>query len=145
MGEKYVRCRTQSGEAIYGKVAGTKIERLTSAPWLGGRPTIESFEESAVHLLAPVEPSKIVCIGLNYHAHVSASFSADKPPEYPLIFLKPPSSIIAAHDKIVHPPQSERVDYEAELGVVIGTTARNVSQEEAERYIFGFTCVNDVT
>ena len=145
MGDKYVRCRTRSAEAIYGKMSGSKIERLTAAPWFGGRPTGEQYDESAVQLLAPVEPSKIVCIGLNYHAHVSASFSADKPPEYPLIFLKPPSSIIAAHDKIVHPPQSERVDYEAELGVVIGTTARNVSQAEAEKYIFGFTCVNDVT
>ncbi len=92
-----------------------------------------------------MEPSKIVCIGLNYHAHVAASFSADKPPDYPLIFLKPPSSIIDPNDKIIHPPQSERVDYEAELGVVIGKRAKNVSEVDAEQYIFGFTCVNDVT
>lgn len=145
MSEKYVRCRVKAADPFYGKLSRSRIERLSSAPWLGGAPTGESFEEDAVQLLAPVEPSKIICIGLNYHAHVTASFSADKPPEYPLIFLKPPSSIIAAHDKIIHPPQSERVDYEAELGVVIGKTARQVSEADAEKYIFGFTCVNDVT
>jgi 2-keto-4-pentenoate hydratase/2-oxohepta-3-ene-1,7-dioic acid hydratase in catechol pathway len=145
MSDKYVRYRTGSAEQFYGKFLGTTIARLTAAPWLGGRPAGESVDAGSIQLLAPVEPSKIVCIGLNYHAHVTASFSADKPPEYPLIFLKPPSSIIAPHDKIVHPPQSERVDYEAELGVVIGTTARNVSEAEAAKYIFGFTCVNDVT
>jgi 2-keto-4-pentenoate hydratase/2-oxohepta-3-ene-1,7-dioic acid hydratase in catechol pathway len=98
-----------------------------------------------VTLLAPVQPSKIICIGLNYQAHVQASFSAEKPPEYPLIFLKPPSAIIAPGDKIVHPPQSERVDYEAELGVVIGRKGSHIPIEKAADHIFGFTCVNDVT
>ncbi|PWB75950.1 hypothetical protein C3F09_01435 [candidate division GN15 bacterium] len=145
MSERFVRCRTAGHEPFYGVVAGTKVVKLANAPWLSRRTSDEEFDLDKVHLLAPVEPSKIVCIGLNYHAHVTASFSADKPPEYPLIFLKPPSSIIGPHDKIVHPPQSERVDYEAELGVVIGKTARNVSEHNAESHIFGFTCVNDVT
>jgi len=145
MSERYVRCRTTSGEQFYGVVADTKILRLSTAPWLGRRTSDQEYATDDVRLLAPVEPSKIVCIGLNYHAHVSASFSADKPPEYPLIFLKPPSAIIGPNDKIAHPPQSERVDYEAELGIVIGKTAKNVSEKDAENYIFGFTCVNDVT
>ncbi len=145
MSEKFVRCRTIGGEQFYGVVVDTKVFKLATAPWMGKRTLDEEYELDKVQLLAPVEPSKIVCIGLNYHAHVTASFSADKPPEYPLIFLKPPSSIIGPHDKIWHPPQSERVDYEAELGVVIGRTARNVSEKDAENYIFGFTCVNDVT
>lgn len=95
--------------------------------------------------MAPVEPSKIVCVGLNYHAHVTASFSADKPPEYPLLFLKPPSSVIGPGERIVLPKESERVDYEAELAVVIGKTASKIKIEDAEQHILGFTCVNDVT
>ena len=145
MSDRYVTCIASSGERFFGLVSGAEIVRLNAAPWLGGKTTDKTYADSVVKLLAPAEPSKIVCIGLNYHAHVTASFSADKPPEYPLLFLKPPSSIIAHGDKIVHPPQSERVDYEAELGVIIGKTARNVSEKEAEEYIFGFTCVNDVT
>jgi 2-keto-4-pentenoate hydratase/2-oxohepta-3-ene-1,7-dioic acid hydratase in catechol pathway len=143
---KYIRfAKGSSTEPRYGAVEGEVVRTLSQAPWHGGVATGESLELSAVSLCAPVEPSKIVCIGLNYQAHVAASFSAEKAPEYPLIFLKPPSSIVGPEESIVHPAQSERVDYEAELGVVIGKTARNVSVEDAEKHIFGFTCVNDVT
>lgn len=142
----YIRFRAKdSRDGYYGLLEGDRVSRLNDAPWLMGRETGDTFRRDAVELLAPVEPSKIVCIGLNYHAHVQASFSADKPPEYPLIFLKPPSAIIGPGDSIIHPPQSERVDYEAELGVIIGKQAKNVSRNDAESYIFGFTCVNDVT
>ena len=146
MSERYIRFRKPgSTSADYGLVSGDKVTILRQAPWLGIDKTSNQVESSGLTLLAPVEPSKIICIGLNYHAHVQASFSADKAPEYPLIFLKPPSSGIGPEDKIVHPSQSERVDYEAELGVVIGKMARNVSEAEAENYVFGYTCVNDVT
>jgi 2-keto-4-pentenoate hydratase/2-oxohepta-3-ene-1,7-dioic acid hydratase in catechol pathway len=146
MNKKYIRFAAAS-EAIpaYGILQGDIVTPLDGAPWSGGKPTSASVPLSSVALLAPVEPSKIICIGLNYHAHVQASFSADKAPEKPLIFFKPPSSIIAPGDRIVHPPESERVDYEAELGVVIGRKGRHISVSEAESYIFGFTCVNDVT
>lgn len=144
--QKYIRFHAKdSNDAYYGVMAGNRVTRLSAAPWTTGRESGDTFRLDEVVPLAPVEPSKIVCIGLNYHAHVEASFSADKPPEYPLIFLKPPSSIIGPGDSIFHPPQSERVDYEAELGVVIGRQARNVARADAEKYIFGFTCVNDVT
>jgi 2-keto-4-pentenoate hydratase/2-oxohepta-3-ene-1,7-dioic acid hydratase in catechol pathway len=129
----------------FGIVENDLVHALVRAPWLGISKTGESFRISEVNLRAPVQPSKIVCIGLNYHAHVTASFSADKPPEEPLMFLKPPSAIIGPGEQVVHPPQSQRVDPEAELGVVIGKTARNVRKENATDYIFGFTCVNDVT
>jgi 2-keto-4-pentenoate hydratase/2-oxohepta-3-ene-1,7-dioic acid hydratase in catechol pathway len=146
MTEKYIRFR-QSGahEARYGIVSDDSVTALAQAPWLGVEKTSETTDLSALSLLAPVEPTKIVCIGLNYHAHVQASFSADQAPEYPLIFLKPPSSIIAPGNKIVHPTQSERVDYEAELGVIIGAKCKDVAENDAEKYIFGYTCVNDVT
>ena len=129
----------------YGILTGETIPSLDAAPWLGGKAAGGEVLLSSAKLLAPVEPSKIVCVGLNYHAHVQASFSAENAPEYPLVFLKPPSAIIGPDDGIVHPPQSERVDYEAELGVVIGKKATKVTLEDAEKYIFGYTCVNDVT
>jgi len=122
-----------------------RVIPLDNAPWLNGNPAGEPIELEDITLVAPVQPSKIACIGLNYHAHVAASQSADKAPEYPLIFLKPPSSIIGPNEAIVHPAQSQRVDYEAELGVVIGKTAHNVPEESADEYILGYTCVNDVT
>lgn len=146
MSRRFVRVKLANGEVAWGILSDTDmVTPLRQAPWLGGSSAGEAVPLGQVTLLAPVEPSKIVCIGLNYHAHVQASFSADEAPERPLIFLKPPSSIIGPHDKIVHTPQSQRVDYEAELGVVIGRTARNVAEADAAGYIFGLTCVNDVT
>ena len=146
MSTRYVRFRP-AGEAreVYAIIKNDSLAELDGPPWSGGKPTGKTRPLSGATLVAPVQPSKIVCIGLNYHAHVQASLSADKPPENPLIFLKPPSAIIGPDDKIIHPPESERVDYEAELGVVIGRKGSHISVGTAEDYIFGFTCVNDVT
>ena len=95
-------------------------------------------------LLAPVEPSKIVCVGRNYREH-AAELGHDVPVE-PLIFLKAPSAIIGPKQIIVRPKISARVDHEGELGVVIGKTCRNLKVDEDVRpYILGYTCVNDVT
>ncbi len=94
-------------------------------------------------LLPPCAPSKIVCVGRNYAEH--AKELGNQPPAEPLIFLKPPSSLIASRDAIVYPKLSQRVDFEGELGVVIGKRARNVRREDAESHILGYTCVNDVT
>jgi 2-keto-4-pentenoate hydratase/2-oxohepta-3-ene-1,7-dioic acid hydratase in catechol pathway len=146
MSKKHVRFQSDRyREGVFGTLEDEQVSVLTKAPWNGGEETGESLKLGDVTLIAPVQPSKIVCIGLNYHAHVDASFSADKVPERPLIFLKPPSSIIGPGDTIVHPPESERVDYEAELGVVISRRGRHIKAEDADDYIFGFTCVNDVT
>jgi len=95
-------------------------------------------------LLAPVQPSKIVCIGRNYREH-AAELGHDVPPE-PLIFLKPPSSLLAPGQNIIRPKISARVDHEGELGVVIGQRCRSLhSGEDVRPYILGYTCVNDVT
>lgn len=146
MSEKYIRFAPGDNKPpSYARLYGDSVLELSAAPWLGGESTEKKYDLSQVQLLAPVEPSKIVCIGLNYHAHVAASQSADKAPEYPLIFLKPPSSIIGPEGAIIHPHESERVDYEAELGVVIGKTARKVERQKAVEHVFGYTCVNDVT
>jgi len=144
---KFIRFKKdQESKVLYGILEDTKINIIKNSPWLEKPEIIETvdFDEDC-QLLAPVEPSKIICIGLNYHAHVKASYSADEAPENPLIFMKPPSSIIGPEDLIVLPAVSERVDYEAELGFVIGKTARDVVRENADEYILGLTCVNDVT
>jgi 2-keto-4-pentenoate hydratase/2-oxohepta-3-ene-1,7-dioic acid hydratase in catechol pathway len=96
-----------------------------------------------VKLGAPCEPSKIVCVGRNYIEH--AKELGNEIPKVPLIFLKPPSSIISNGESILLPPQSAQVEHEAELVVVIGKRAKNVTPEAAREYIFGYTIGNDVT
>ncbi len=102
-----------------------------------------SIDLKTVRLLPPCAPTKIVCVGRNYPEH--ARELGNEVPAEPLIFLKPPSSLIAGGDAIVYPTLSERVDFEGELGVVIGRRARNVSAASAMDYVLGYTCVNDVT
>jgi len=97
----------------------------------------------SVQLFPPCWPSKIVCVGRNYAAH--AKELGNEPPEEPIIFLKPPSSLIAHGDAIRYPSISQLVSYEGELGVVIGTRARHVKAADADSIIFGYTCVNDIT
>jgi 2-keto-4-pentenoate hydratase/2-oxohepta-3-ene-1,7-dioic acid hydratase in catechol pathway len=94
-------------------------------------------------LLAPCAPSKIVCVGRNYQEHAKELGNAV--PTEPLIFLKPPSSVIASGDSIMYPKLSQNVHYEGELGVVVGKRAKHVPAAEAMDYVFGYTCVNDVT
>lgn len=97
----------------------------------------------AIPLLPPVVPSKIIGVGLNYSAH--AAESGREVPSEPLLFLKPPSAVIGPGATVLLPPQSDRVDYEAELAVVMGRRCRNVTPEEAWSYVLGVTCGNDVT
>jgi 2-keto-4-pentenoate hydratase/2-oxohepta-3-ene-1,7-dioic acid hydratase in catechol pathway len=94
-------------------------------------------------ILPPCSPSKIVCVGRNYVEH--AKELGNEVPKAPLLFLKPPSSLIGSGDAIVYPRQSQNVHFEGELGVVIGKTARHVSRESAFDFVRGFTCLNDVT
>ena len=98
---------------------------------------------AGARLLPPCAPSKIVCVGRNYAEHAK---ELDHPiPAEPLIFMKPPSSLIGSGGAIVLPKASERIDYEGELGVVIGKRARRVKSADAQNYILGYTCVNDVS
>lgn len=103
----------------------------------------DAFEPDGLRVLPPVTPSKIVAVGLNYRDHAKEMGKAL--PKEPLIFLKPPSAVIGPGSSIVIPPGAGRVDYEAEVGIVIGRTARNVRAAEARDYVLGLTCVNDVT
>ena len=106
-------------------------------------PTGEEVGVSEVRLLAPVIPSKVVAVGRNYVAH--AEELGNEVPEEPLIFLKPSTSVIGPGDPIPLPPQSRRVDHEAELAVVIGRICRGVTEEDAPKFVLGYTCGNDVT
>ncbi|NHN57918.1 MULTISPECIES: fumarylacetoacetate hydrolase family protein [Halorussus] len=96
-----------------------------------------------VTVLPPVEPSKIVCIGLNYSDHAEETDS--EIPDRPLLFLKAPNALAAHGDTIALPEDKERIDHEAELGVVIGEQCRNVSADRADDVIAGYTCVNDLS
>jgi 2-keto-4-pentenoate hydratase/2-oxohepta-3-ene-1,7-dioic acid hydratase in catechol pathway len=105
--------------------------------------TGESLPLSQVRLLAPVLPSKVVCIGKNYADHAAEMGGA--PPENPVVFLKPSTSVVGPGDPIVLPRNSNHVDHEAELGIVIGRLCREVPRERALDVVLGYTCGNDVT
>lgn len=96
-----------------------------------------------IKFLAPTEPSKIVAVGLNNRDHI-AEMKHELPDE-PIIFLKPPTAVLPHRGKIIYPKSCRRLDYEAELGVVIKRTAKSVPAERALRYVLGYVCFNDVT
>lgn len=117
--------------------------RWTAAPWEGGQETRERVSLREGRLEVPTVPSKIVCVGRNYRAH-AAELGHEVPPE-PLLFLKPPSALLPHGGVVKWPPESERVDFEGEIAIVIGRSLRRASEAEAEAAIFGVTCANDVT
>ena len=120
---------------------------LNGAPWSGGTPTGVELPldrlGAGLELLCPVEPSKIIGIGRNYRKH--AEELKNEVPEQPLMFFKPPSSLLAPGGTVVLPPESERVDYEGELVVVMAERCRRVSAAQARRAVFGYTIACDVT
>jgi 2-keto-4-pentenoate hydratase/2-oxohepta-3-ene-1,7-dioic acid hydratase in catechol pathway len=121
---------------------------LGGAPWAGGEPTGATLPAGSVGsaeapLLCPVEPSKIIGIGRNYRKH--AEELKNEVPEEPLMFFKPPSSLLAPGGTVVLPKESARVDYEGELVVVIGARCRRISPSEGRRAIFGYSIACDVT
>ncbi len=139
----FARIISKSGQPAYARLEGETLQVLAGAPWENPIDTTETIALSAARLLAPVTPTKIVCVGRNYRAH-AAELGNDVPAE-PLLFFKPPSSIIGPNESIELPKESSRVDHEAEVGVVIGSRCRHVSADRAIEHVFGYTCVNDVT
>lgn len=122
-----------------------KVVQEPGTDWCGF-PLTETgsvYELEAVKLLAPCLPSKVICLGLNYRRH--AEEMKQELPKKPIIFMKPSTSVIGPGEAVIYPDQSKRVDYEAELGVVIGRRAYRVKREKALDYVFGYTCANDVT
>jgi 2-keto-4-pentenoate hydratase/2-oxohepta-3-ene-1,7-dioic acid hydratase in catechol pathway len=139
---RIVRVLTDDGPR-QGVVVDGQVSAVIGDLQRGWQTTERLGSLDSVSLLPPVAPTKIIGVGLNYRAHAAES-SAEVPSE-PLLFFKPPSAIIGPDARIVLPPQSDRVDYEAELAVVIGRSCRNVSVSEARSYVLGVTCGNDVT
>ncbi len=140
---RYARLRGLPGGGSFVELEGAVAHVLDGAPWLGGRRSGESSAWTEADLLCPVAPSKIVCIGRNYAAH-ARELGHDIPPE-PLLFLKAPSALAGPGDAVVLPPESQRVEHEAELTVVIGSRAKSVTRENALRHVLGITCACDVT
>jgi 2-keto-4-pentenoate hydratase/2-oxohepta-3-ene-1,7-dioic acid hydratase in catechol pathway len=134
-GDRIATGAIQSGSDTIQVIAGTFFQDPL--------PTGDEVPIDDVMLLAPVLPSKLVCVGKNYAAH-AAEFGMEVPEE-PLLFLKPSTAVIGPGDAIRLLPINRRTDYEGELAVVMGRLARNVRAEDASRFILGFTCANDVT
>ncbi len=140
---KIVRFVDESGSTAWGEpLDAGSARRLRGDPFDRLEPTGETA--TIARLLPPVDPPNILAIGLNYRAH--AAEGGFTPPDEPLVFLKATTSVIAAGEPIVLPRSApDEVDYEAELAIVIGKTARNVSEADAHRYVLGYTCANDVS
>jgi 2-keto-4-pentenoate hydratase/2-oxohepta-3-ene-1,7-dioic acid hydratase in catechol pathway len=142
-------CRFEAdGRAQYGIVEGDTVRSLGTDSFLDAEAAAANAASAAiplaaVRLLAPLRPGKIIGVGRNYADH--AKELGNEVPKDPLLFLKPPSSVIGPDGTIRMPQESERVDFEGELAVIIGEPARNVPAEAWRRYVFGFTCGNDVT
>ena len=142
-------CRFQTdvkSDPGYGLIEGDFVQ-----PLIGSDPFVENLTVSQnriplseIKLLAPVVPSKIVCVGRNYREH--AAELGNPMPAEPLLFLKAPSAIISTGEAIILPAQSVQVEHEGEIGVVIGRSASKIEEaDDPLRYVFGYTCVNDVT
>jgi len=131
------------GRAAHGVLRGDEVVELDGEGF--SRPASRRAVHSAarVRLLAPCTPSKVVAVGLNYRDHARELGMAV--PENPILFLKPPTTVIGPGEAVVRPVMSSQVDYEAELGIVIKDRCRCIAPEQARRHILGYTCANDVT
>ncbi len=136
--------RYQDGLKInWGVIEGNAIREMDGDPFGHFHLTSGMKKMGEIKLLSPCLPTKIVALGLNYRDHAE---EVKMPiPKEPLLFMKPSTSVIGPGEGIIHPKMSKRVDYEAELAVVIGKVAKKVSEEKASDYILGYTCLNDVT
>lgn len=138
-----IRGRASWGEWLE-QEGRSRVRLWTAPPYLAGHATRDEIDVGpTVCWLAPVVPSKILCVGRNYRAH--AKELGNEVPKEPLFFLKPPSAILAHQGLVGLPPESQRVEHEGELGIVIGKRLSRASREEALEGVFGLTCANDVT
>jgi 2-keto-4-pentenoate hydratase/2-oxohepta-3-ene-1,7-dioic acid hydratase in catechol pathway len=145
---KFCRFSSPAGGVVslvrYGILAGETVHEISAPPWTRWDSTERSFPLASVRLLAPVDPRKIVCVGRNYSQH--AAELGNEVPKEPLIFLKPPTSLIGPSEAIVLTKYSERIEHEGELGLVIGRRCAHLGdRDDPLAYVLGYTCVNDVT
>ena len=141
---KYLRFEDKDKTERYGVIEGEMIKEIDWDLFGDYMPTDITYEFNQVNILPPCVPTKIVCVGLNYKDHAEEMNS--KVPEDPKLFIKPNTAIIGHEDTIVYPDHmSKRVDYEGELAVVMAKRAKKLDVDEALDYVFGYTCLNDVT
>ena len=138
---RYVRYSAAGGAPVYGVLEGETIRELSGDPFSSPRPTGRTVRLADARLVAPVTPSKVIAVGLNYRSHIGTA----QPAAYPGLFAKMPTSIVGPDAEIVLPPDAKNVHYEGEVVVVIGRRASRVSVAEAPQYIFGITAGNDVS
>ncbi|OCR00102.1 5-oxo-1,2,5-tricarboxylic-3-penten acid decarboxylase [Oscillatoriales cyanobacterium USR001] len=144
MAQRYIRIKTPEGKIHYGLLQLSRSVRVFDAPpWLKGQPTDLELPPDTYQILAPCSPSKIIAVGKNYSDH-AAEMGTPVPSE-PLLFFKPPTAIVPTGGEIRYPQQSQRVDYEGELALIIGEHCTNCSPEEAQSKIWGYTIANDIT
>ncbi|PYO56475.1 MAG: hypothetical protein DMD83_14220 [Candidatus Rokuibacteriota bacterium] len=139
---KIVRFKA-AGKTRYGALEGNRVVEYAGTPYSTFKKARKTYPLRQMVLLAPVVPSKVVVVGPNYRDHAEELYSATA--EEPAIFFKPTSALCGPDDPIVFPPQAMRVDYEAELAVVMKKPCRHVPAERAREYVLGYTCLNDVT
>ena len=132
-----------NGHNHYGILTGNKVQQLYANPFKRLKLLNQFYKLNEVRLLPPCQPSKIVAIGINYRSHAT-EFKHDLP-DSPLMFLKPATAVIGPGDDIVYPALSKQVDFEGELGIVMGKKAHLIDAADAPKYILGYTCFNDVT
>ena len=133
------------GVPRYALVDGDRFALLDAEPWAGGRRDGATLARANARVLVPCVPSKIVCIGVNYADHAKESVSVTALPDEPVLFMKPPSSLLAHGGTILLPPGVGRVDHESEMALVIGRRTFRASRDEARDAIAGVTAVNDVS
>src|SRR5260221_431749 len=133
-----------SAAPLYGILEGDQVREMSGAPWTAWSQSSRAWPLAAVRLVAPVNHSKIVCIGRNYAAH--AAELGNEVPKEPLMFLKPPSSIVGHGEPIVLTSYSQRVEHEGELAIVMGRRCSHLrDSDDALSSVLGYTCLNDVT
>ena len=140
---RLIRFQYKKEAPCFGWILEDRVGKIEGDPFGNYRRLEAVIPLNEVKLLAPVEPSKIICVGLNYSLH--AKEQGSELPKLPLLFLKPPSAIINPGETILLPSQSKRVDHEAELVVVIGKRGRHITAESAQDHVYGYTVGNDVT
>ena len=140
---KIVRILLEDDEIAYGGVEPEGIRVHQGTPFVAWEPTEAMISFDEAQLLAPVFPTKVVCVGRNYAEHAAEHDAAV--PDEPVLFLKPATAVIGPGQPIVLPPAAEVVHHEAELAIVVGTVSRKVKAEDAGAHIIGYTAANDVT
>jgi 2-keto-4-pentenoate hydratase/2-oxohepta-3-ene-1,7-dioic acid hydratase in catechol pathway len=140
---RFVRYQTTQQPVAYGWVIEDRVGPIEGSPFSEFRRLEANILISQVKLLSPILPSKIICVGQNYQEH--AREQKVEVSEVPLLFLKPPTAVIGHGQTIILPPQSQHVEHEAELVVVIGKSGRWIPPDKAKDYILGYTIGNDVT